>query len=121
MVNVHQASPETAIPCARRHESAPGDTWVAAPLGLPVNAKETPLARSGVKWLSPHTLAQRWGVSRETVLRMVRSGELPVHRLNARVYRIAEADAEDCARRRYGNLARLGNKPEGVPIALNRT
>jgi excisionase family DNA binding protein len=66
---------------------------------------------STIKWLSPHTLAQRWGVSRETILRAVRTGELPVHRVNSRVYRIAETDAAVLFVKRYGNIATFEGKP----------
>lgn len=54
-----------------------------------------------IKWLSPHTLAQRWGVSRETVLRLIARGELPALKVNARVIRISEADAAVGYIRRY--------------------
>lgn len=46
-----------------------------------------------VRWLSPRQLARHWGVSTRTIRRRIASGELPVHRVNARVYRISEIDA----------------------------
>ena len=41
---------------------------------------------------SPAELAERLGVSRKTILRRIKSGELPVHRLGGQL-RISEDDA----------------------------
>jgi len=107
VVNDNQASPESARHCSIGGELPPDYTIVAPSVGRGFSAKEAAFPASGSKWISPHTLAKRWGVSRETVLRMIRSGELPVHRVNTRVYRIAEADAAAVAARRYGNMPQL--------------
>ncbi len=116
MLNVHRNAPRIAVWCAQAGENTPTHTTLAGPTDRGLNATETPLAGPRAKWLSPHTLAQRWGVSRKTVLRLVRSGDLPVHRLNARVYRIAEADAEAYARKRYGHLSELRTKREACAL-----
>jgi excisionase family DNA binding protein len=73
-----------------------------------------------IKWLSPHTLAQRWGVHKETILRLVRSGELPAHKVNRRVYRISETDASVVYLQRYAklaHLAQLATKPAGEGLS----
>ena len=69
------------------------DTEVSTSIQNPVSAKETPFPAMGEKWMSPHTLAQRLGCHRETVLRLIRRGDLPALRINRRVYRIREYDA----------------------------
>lgn len=85
-------------------------TKVAAAPEKPANPKETAFPAISAKWVSPHTLAKRWGLCRETVLRLVRVGALPAFRINARVVRISEADAERfIARHRVQNVATDGD------------
>ena len=73
-----------------------------------------------IKWLSPHVLALRWGVHRETILRLIRSGELPAHKINRRVYRISETDAsvvylQRCTK--LAHLAQMATKPAGEGLS----
>jgi excisionase family DNA binding protein len=46
------------------------------------------------KYLSPTEVAEMYGLTRQTVLEKVATGELPAKRINKRVVRIAIADAE---------------------------
>ena len=45
------------------------------------------------RWIAPGPLARHWGISKKTVLRLIASGQLPAHKLNARVFRISYVDA----------------------------
>jgi hypothetical protein len=65
-----------------------------------------------IKWLSPHTVAQRWGVCTETVLRLVRTGALDAHQINKRVFRISEVDAAA-----YFTAHRVSGRPKKAQLA----
>jgi len=70
-------------------------------------------APPSVKWITPHILAHRWGVNRMTILRLIRSGELPVLKINARVFRIAEVDAAALYARKYSSCIQLDTNCNG--------
>jgi excisionase family DNA binding protein len=53
------------------------------------------------KDLSVREVAERWGVSRKTVLGLIKSGELHAYRFGLRAYRVKEEWLEEfCKRRR---------------------
>lgn len=45
------------------------------------------------KWYSPQDLAELWGVSRKTVLRAIRGGDLPAVRIRPQCIRVTPVDA----------------------------
>jgi excisionase family DNA binding protein len=63
--------------------------------------------QTSTKWATPHQLSTRWGCSRATVLRAIKSGELPSLRLNKRVLRVNEADADALYTKKYSKLKQL--------------
>ncbi len=61
------------------------------------------------EWLTVPQVAERLGVSEETVRRWIRAGELPVLDLGGPKagYRIREADLEEFLQGRYGRVGKL--------------
>jgi excisionase family DNA binding protein len=54
-------------------------------------------------------LAVLWGCSRKTILRLIRSGELPAMRLGAKTFVVAEVDAALFYATRKGGLSASGS------------
>lgn len=53
-------------------------------------------------------LAQLWGCSAKTILRLIKTGELPALRLGAKTYMIADVDAAAFYATRSRGLSSLG-------------
>lgn len=50
------------------------------------------------EYISPDDGAARWSVSRDTIRRLISSGQLPGYRLNSRIIRIRVDELDACFR-----------------------
>ena len=58
----------------------------------------TPYSPTEPRFISQQAAADRWGVSVDTIRRLVSSGKLAGYRLNGRVIRVEQTDVDRCFR-----------------------
>lgn len=73
---------------------------------------------------SPGEVARLWDVPTRSVLRLIRTGQLPALRFNRRLIRISRADVEAfiaSARARVPNSCQLNNSPRSVATPVRES
>lgn len=62
------------------------------------NPKQTTTATkpAAITYESQDDAAARWGVSADTIRRLIAAGKLPAYRLNRRIIRVRPADVDAC-------------------------
>lgn len=60
--------------------------------------KRTPTATESQKFVSQDAAAERWGVSVDTIRRLIAAGKLTGYRLNGRIIRVDLAEVDACFR-----------------------